>query len=303
VGQPGPGGEERPSGDRACVEFLQWALPRLGLRWAGFRKVRRQVCRRVRRRLAALGVPDLETYRTYLDRHPEEWAVLDGLTPITISRFYRDREVWAHLERDVVPTLASGGERVRCWSAGCASGEEAHTLAVMWNEALASRFPGVHMEILATDIEHVVLERADRAAYSASSLKDLPPPWLGRGFLREGELYVLRPEHRELVTFARDDVRTAAARGPFDLVMCRNVAFTYLASEHQRSVLDHLAAGLRPGGGLVIGLHESLPHPAPQFEPWPGARAVFRRTRRDPAPTARSAPVACRAPPDRAPAA
>ena len=301
--QPGPGGEERPSGDRACVEFLQWALPRLGLRWAGFRKVRRQVCRRVRRRLAALGLPDLEAYRTYLDGHPDEWAILDRLTPITISRFYRDREVWAYLERDVVPALASGGDRVRCWSAGCASGEEPYTLALMWSEALASRFPGVRMEILATDIEPVVLERADRAAYSASSLKALPPPWLGRGFMREGELYVLRPEHRELVTFARDDVRTAAARGPFDLVLCRNVAFTYLASEHQRSVLDHLAAAVRPGGALVIGLHESLPHPAPQFEPLPRARAVFQRTRRDPALTARSAPVACRAPPDRAPAA
>jgi chemotaxis protein methyltransferase CheR len=302
VAHAGPGGEDRPSGDRACVEFLQWALPRLGLRWAGFRKVRRQVCRRLRRRLAALGLPDLEAYRTYLDRHLEEWAVLDALTPITISRFYRDRDMWAHLERDVVPALASVGDRVRCWSAGCASGEEAYTLTVMWNEALASRFPGVRMEILATDVEPVMLERARAAAYSASSLEHLPQPWRERGFVRDGDVYLLRHEHRHLVTFARHDVRTAAARGPFDLVLCRNVAFTYLASEHQRSVLDHLAAAVRPGGALVIGLHESLPHPAPQFEALPG-RAVFRRTRRDPAPTARSAPVACPAPPDRAPAA
>jgi chemotaxis protein methyltransferase CheR len=88
VTQPGPGGQDRLSGDGACVEFLQWALPRLGLRWAGFRKVRRQVCRRVRRRAAVLGLPDLEAYRTYLDDHPDECAVLDGLTPITISRFW-----------------------------------------------------------------------------------------------------------------------------------------------------------------------------------------------------------------------
>jgi chemotaxis protein methyltransferase CheR len=114
----------------AEVEFLQWALPRLGLRWAGFRRVRGQVRRRVRRRVAALGLEDLDAYRAYLDAHPEEWEVLDALTPITISRFYRDRDVFARLEDDVLPALASaaaaaGRDGLRCWSAGCASGEEA----------------------------------------------------------------------------------------------------------------------------------------------------------------------------------
>jgi chemotaxis protein methyltransferase CheR len=280
VPEGGPGAEGRPRGDLACVEFLQWALPRLGLRWEGFRSVRRQLCRRVRRRLEALGLPDLEAYRTYLDGHAEEWAVLDGLTPITMSRFYRDREVWAHLERDVVPALATtaAGGRVRCWSAGCASGEEPYTVALMWNEAMAARFPDVRMEILATDVEPAVLERAGLAAYAASSLKELPEGWRERGFVRERGLYVLRAEHRRLVTFARHDVRTAAARGPFDLVLCRNAPFTYLATSQQRAVLGHLAVALRPGGALAIGLHESLPQPAPQFEPWPAARAIFRST-------------------------
>jgi chemotaxis protein methyltransferase CheR len=284
------------AGDRACVEFLQWALPRLGLRWVGFRKVRRQVCRRVRRRAGALGLADLAAYRSYLDEHPEEWTVLDGLTPITISRFYRDREVWERLEREVLPALAAQGDRVRCWSAGCASGEEPYTLALLWNEALAPRFPGVEIEILATDVDPAVLDRAGRAAYSWSSLRELPDAWRDRGFVREGELYALRRSHRALVTFARRDVRRAAAGGPFDLVLCRNVAFTYLASERQRAVLGHLCAALRPGGALVIGLHESLPEPAPQFEPW--ARAVFRKRATDPRGRA-----ACPAPRDRARAA
>ena len=245
----------------------------------------------MRRRLDELGLPDLEAYRAYLDGHADEWAVLDGLTPITISRFYRDRQVWAELERAVVPSLASA-ERVRCWSVGCASGEEPYTLAL-----LASRFPSVRFEILGTDVEPAVLERARRAEYAASSLKELPDAWRERGFVRSRELYVLRPEHRRLVRFALEDVRAGDPRGPFDLVLCRNVAFTYLAEESQRSVLACLAESLRPGGALVIGLHESLPHPAPQFEQWPGARAVFRRV------IASSVRAACRAPPDRAPAA
>jgi chemotaxis protein methyltransferase CheR len=94
--------------DRQCVEFLQWALPRLGMRWEGFRRVRRQVCRRLRRRLSELGLPDLVAYRVHLEHHPEEWCALDGLVDITISRFNRDRGMFAFLTADVIPALAAG---------------------------------------------------------------------------------------------------------------------------------------------------------------------------------------------------
>src|SRR5215218_3800261 len=108
--------------DSECVAFLQWALPRLGLRWAGFRRVRRQVCRRIVRRAAELGLPSLDAYRAHLDAHPGEWEVLRSLTPVTISRFGRDRGVFGALERDVLPALAdaahaAGRDRLRVWSA------------------------------------------------------------------------------------------------------------------------------------------------------------------------------------------
>jgi len=132
--------------DSQCIQFLQWALPRLGMRWAGFRKVRRQVCNRARRRASELGLSDLSTYRTYLEAHPEEWTVLDGLTPITISRFYRDRGTFEFLAHEVVPTLSSqasarNSNTLYVWSAGCASGEEPYTLAIIWELELAHRFP------------------------------------------------------------------------------------------------------------------------------------------------------------------
>ena len=173
--------------DTSCVEFLQWALPRLALRWAGFRRVRRQVCRRLRRRLDALGLASLEAYRTQLEARPEEWAVLEALTPITISRFYRDRAVFQQLEHVVLPTLAGAGrDRVVAWSAGCASGEEPYTLRLMWHEAVAARFPGVRLEILATDLDPAMLRRAREATYEPSSLRELPMPWRERGFVRRG---------------------------------------------------------------------------------------------------------------------
>ncbi|MEY2533666.1 MAG: chemotaxis protein methyltransferase CheR [bacterium] len=269
--------------DTACVEFLQWALPRLGLRWAGFRRVRRQVCRRLRRRLAELGLADLDAYRAHLLAHPQEWAALEGLTPITISHFARDRAVFAALQDSVLPALAgaarsAGRERLRAWSAGCASGEEPASLALLWNLALGPRHPGLELAIVATDVGDAVLQRARRGVYAAASLRELPPEWVERGFDRlAGGALALRPEHRRLVTVVRHDVRAPPPAGPFDLVLCRNVAFTYFAAEGQRAVLAHLAAALRPGGALAIGLHERLPElPAP-FAPWPDARAVLRR--------------------------
>ena len=115
--------------DNDCVQFLQWALPQLRMRWQGFRKVRRQVCKRIQRRLDELELGTERDYRAYLQAHPEEWQMLDRLCRVSISRFYRDKQVFAFLARAVLPELARGslarGERtVTLWSAGCGSGEE-----------------------------------------------------------------------------------------------------------------------------------------------------------------------------------
>ena len=113
--------------DDDCIVFLQWALPRMGFWWPGFRKVRRQVCKRVGRRMKELGLTDLEAYREHLEVHPEEWATLDGFCRITISRFFRDRGVYETLGREVLPGLArlsssEGESPVRIWSAGFGGG-------------------------------------------------------------------------------------------------------------------------------------------------------------------------------------
>jgi chemotaxis protein methyltransferase CheR len=268
--------------DRRCAEFLQWALPRLGLRWAGFRTVRRQVCRRLRRRLVELELTDLDAYREHLEAHPGEWSVLDSLTPITIARFYRDAAVFAALEHAVLPALAAaaeadGRDRLRAWSAGCASGEEAYTLVLVWQETLAVRFPALRLEVLATDVDPAMLRRAREATYDASSLSDLPAHMRHRGFTRRGAGNVLRPEYRKLASICRHDLRDPPPAEPFDLVLCRNVAFTYLAADGQRTALARLTRALRPGGALTIGLHESLPEPHDGLAPWPATRAIFRR--------------------------
>lgn len=112
--------------DPDCIEFLQWSLPRLGMRWPGLRKVRRQVHKRINRRLEELGFARVAEYRHYLETHTDEWQVLDGLLRISVSRFHRDRGVWDRLRDEVLPELAgslqsSKQDRLCCWCAGCAS--------------------------------------------------------------------------------------------------------------------------------------------------------------------------------------
>jgi chemotaxis protein methyltransferase CheR len=267
--------------DADCVAFLQWALPQLGLRWAGYRKVRARVCKRVVRRMRQLGLPDVAAYRAHLEGDPAEWQALAALCPIPISRFYRDREVFDRLGAEVLPALARaaiarGTPQLECWSAGCASGEEPYTLALQWHLQLAARFPRLAFRALGTDIDARLIERARAACYGSSSLDALPEDWRAQAFERRGRLYCLRDAFRRDVEFARQDLLAELPEREFDLVLCRNVAFTYFDEAAARLALERIASRLRPGGALVIGMHERLPAPAERFAPWPGCRAVFR---------------------------
>ena len=207
--------------DSDCIGFLQWALPQLRMRWPGFRKVRRQVCKRIARRLRVLGLAAPAAYRDYLRAHPEEWAVLDRCCRITISRFYRDRRVFDFLGAAVLPWLAQqalqrGDKRLQLWSAGCAGGEEAYSLVLLWDRRVGPLWPGVGIRILATDADAQSLDRAVPACYSPASLKDLPADWREAAFQRRDNDYCLLPRYRAPVN---SSARTCAAA-------CRHSALT-----------------------------------------------------------------------------
>jgi chemotaxis protein methyltransferase CheR len=274
--------------NRDCVGFLQWALPRLGLHWPGFRKVRQIVCKRFERRRRALGLANLDAYREYLDAHGDEWEALRALCSIPISRFGRDRSVFALLEHSVLPALAAAAgarpERtLTCWSAGCASGEEPYSVSILWGLHLAQCFPGVALRVLATDVDDQLLERAAIGCYGWSSLKEVPQAWCEQAFEWRGGAYCVREAFRETVTFARQDLRLSVPDTCFDLILCRNVVLTYFEPELRRAVMRRVADALRPGGALVVGIHETLPQGIDELLPWPQARAVFRRVSKRPA--------------------
>jgi chemotaxis protein methyltransferase CheR len=276
-----------------CSAFLQWALPQLNLRWHGFRKVRNQVCKRIRRRMQSLGLDDFAAYRDHLQRHPLEWAILDGFCRITISRFYRDRNVFRVLGERILPELAEQATQERrcvtCWSAGCASGEEAYTLRILWDLALAGTHPDVVLSVLGTDIDEAVLARASAGCYPRGSVTEMPSGWIDRCFDRRDDLLCVRPAYRRGVSFLCQDIRRDMPEGPFDLVLCRNLVLTYFEPSLQMQVMPNIAPRLRCGGYLVIGAHEALPAGMADFQPLPDCRQILQR-RGSPASFDRAAP-------------
>jgi chemotaxis protein methyltransferase CheR len=268
--------------DSDCTQFLQWALPRMQLRWAGFRKVRRLVCKRVDRRCMALGLPDVMAYRQWLDTSAAEWDELRGLCAIPISRFCRDWAVFDALKRTVLPELAGraadgGQDALECWSAGCASGEEPYSLSMVWQLGVPHSPRALALRILATDIDAALLVRASTACYRASALKEVPKSWRTVAFERRGEQFCLCDQFRMPVTFARQDFCTTMPARSFDLILCRNAAFTYLERPVQQRIAAQFAERLRLGGALIIGIHEELPVGTTYFVRWRGLRAIYRK--------------------------
>lgn len=265
--------------DGQCVRFLQWALPQLHMKWSGFRRVRGQVCKRLERRIRDLGLANADEYRRYLGDHADEWRHLDAMCRITISRFCRDKAVFAILEQQVLPALAARAQQrggLRIWSAGCGSGEEPYTLSILWRRE--SRSPDVAIDIVATDANPIMIDRAREARYEFSSLKDLPEPWRDAAFEHEGDVYRLRPGYRKDVRFLEQDIRRSRPEGLFDLVACRNLVFTYYDDATQAALLEKIVAAMREGAALVIGAHESLPEHAEQLSTWFDAQRIFRKT-------------------------
>lgn len=267
--------------DKDCTAFLQWALPQIELRWPGFRKVRHQVCKRLKERMRDLGLDNYSDYRARVEGNPSEWRILDECCHITISRFFRDRGIFEVVRRIVLPDIAARAKRegrnAQAWSAGCASGEEPFTVKILWDVEVASAFPGVSLSILASDVDQAMLARAREGCFEPTSLHELPPTLIEHAFDRLGPRYCVKPEYREGIEFLDQDLRTEMPPCIFDLILCRYLAFTYFAEPLQHKVLAGLLERLRPQGYLVIGTHEQLPINVPELAVLDRTPQIFRK--------------------------
>lgn len=272
--------------DTECVEFLRWALPQMQLRWQGFRKVRGGVCKRISRRMKELDLTDTRAYRDYLAMHSEEWTVFKGLCRVSISRFYRDRDVFQTLAEEAFPRLIEQARAdtpppqkavIRCWSAGCASGEEAYTLSLIWNLCLQRDRDGFRLEIIATDADPHLIDRCRKGTYQHSSLRALPDEWVEAAFDRVDGEFRIKNEFREDIFFLNQDLLAETPPGEFNLILCRNSAFTYWNQNLQNMALARLEKKLIPSGFLVIGKQESLPDTESSLLSWRHAQRIFQK--------------------------
>jgi chemotaxis protein methyltransferase CheR len=242
-----------------CETFLKEIAPVLGLQWRPFQ--RRGMKRKLERRISETGLSGFEDYLARARSDPEEQRHLSRLLTVTISRFFRDKEVFHLLETSLVPALAekNADGRLNLWSIGCASGEEPYGVAMLWKMTLEKRWPSLRLSLLATDIDGKLLERAREGGYKKSSLEEVPEEHLRRGFEPCGDRYILNEELRRGVEFKEHDVVREEPFLEMDLIFCRNLAFTYFSKEVQIQVLKKISTGLRGEGYLVIGKEEDLP--------------------------------------------
>jgi chemotaxis protein methyltransferase CheR len=235
--------------------------------------------RRIAKCLRSSGAGDIDSYLARLAADDAELDLLLATLSVHVSSFFRDPEVFRILERQILPGLcaqlcAEGRSELRLWSAGCAGGEEAYSLAMLADVLIP---PGLQTRILATDVSEPVLDRAREGRYSAAHLSNVPEPLRASCFHSENEQYTLSPRIRAMVHFQRHDLLTAGSYPPADLIFCRNVLM-YFNQEQQLDMLARFAAALPVGGVLVLGRTESLPRTAtaPFREDFPAERIFLR---------------------------
>ena len=255
--------------------FLAEALPPLGLDPKAHR--RRGLRRRVVRRMESLGIREYSAYLDRIRRDAGEEVVLRGLLTVTISRFFRNARLFRALGETVLPLLAARGEPVRVWSAGCASGEEAYSVRIAWEEMEGEKPP---IALVGTDIDDEVLSRTSQGVYPESSLREVPRDLRRKYFApsREPPGVILDERIRRSVTFLRHDLLRDDPPGRFGLTLCRNAAFTYFSPPRRVSVAERLAESLERGGFLVLGRTERLPaEMSDRFEEAFPAERIFRK--------------------------
>ena len=221
---------------------------------------RSSVQRRVERRMAANGIQDIEQYTRHVREHPAELKTLFQELLINVTRFFRDAEAFASLQASVLAPLVEGkaeGETVRVWVAGCASGEEAYSIAILLRELLDTVHREVKVQVYGTDLDEDAIAVARAGVYPLAVAEDISPERLRRFFVREEAGYRVRKEIRAQVVFAMQDLIKDPPFTRLDLVSCRNV-FIYMEPELQARLLSLFHYALRPGGTLFLSPAEGV---------------------------------------------
>jgi len=263
----------------ALLEFLRDGR---GFDFTGYK--RSTLVRRVRKRMAEAGAgadDDYDAYRDYLETHPGEFTALFNTILINVTGFFRDPEAWEALSRDRLPAVLERADDgpVRVWSAGCASGEETYTLAIVLAEAMGMERFREQVKIYATDVDDEALAQARQAVYPPKSLEDVPGELRERYFERQLGGFSFRADLRRTVIFGRHDLVRDAPISHLDLLVSRNTLM-YFNSEVQGRIVNRFHFALRDTGILFLGKAEMMRAHANLFSPLDLKSRIFAKVPR-----------------------
>lgn len=248
-------GKDARQAEQAMREILICLRTRTGHDFRPYKRA--TVLRRIERRMQVNQVSTLPDYRDYLQANAAETPALLSDMLIGVTNFFRDREAFEALERDVVPNLLAEretGEQLRMWVAGCATGEEAYSLSMLICDVADDET--CNIQVFATDIDERAVATARAGIFPATIVTDVPPHRLRRYFQREQERYSVKKSIRERVLFAVHNLLRDPPFSKLHLVSCRNLLI-YLTRDVQREILQMFHFALRPGGYLFLGSSES----------------------------------------------
>ena len=268
---------EQPAASPTTLKSLLYKVQRhTQVDFSGYKEA--TVWRRILRRMAANRVNDIDEYLNLAEKNPEEYNQLCKEILISVTAFFRDPAAFETLKATLEERLAHKppGEEIRIWVPGCATGEEAYSIAILLFEILGDRRHGTKIQIFATDLDLPAMANARRGLYSESSLSVLSPALISRYFHPQGDAYEVIKPLREAVVFARQNVLQDPPFLRLDLISCRNLLI-YFQNQLQEKVLDPFHYALAQSGLLFLGKSESIYKRESLFDAVERDQKLFRR--------------------------
>ena len=263
--------------DESFERLLAFLRDERGFDFTGYK--RPSLYRRIARRMQELGVATYDDYQTYLVAHPDEFGALFDTILINVTSFFRDEVSWEYVRDEIVPKIIEShgaSDQIRIWSTGCASGQEAYTLAMVFAEAMGEQAFRDRVKIYATDIDDDALSKGRHAEYTAKEVESVPAELLERYFDRVDSNYTFRTELRRSVIFGRHDLIQDPAISKIALLLSRNTLM-YFDTATQMRILSNFHFALRDDGYLYLGKSEALAARTNMFRSVDLKRRVFAK--------------------------
>ena len=266
-----------PETNPTVEALLDYLRQNHGFDFTGYK--RSSLMRRLEQRMQTIAISSYSDYFEYLKVHPQEFNALFNTIDINVTSFFRDAPVWDYVSAQIIPQIIAGkslSEPIRVWSAGCASGEETYTLAIILTHALGVEQFRERVQIYATDVDKEALNQARLGSYSSREVVSIPTTLLEQYFEQVAQRYVFRKDLRRSIIFYRHNLIQDAPMSEIDLLVCRNVLI-YFNTEAQTRALVRFHFGLKNSGFLLLGKAEMLPTHTNLFTPVEPGQRVFSK--------------------------